>query len=286
MIYVHLRAGVTEASFDASIVAPGGRLVEHWPPGALGRVGSGERVTWNVVARREPCPAASVPTLRSPECAAVSDGYCELAELSGYAVREPACVRVADRDAPVLFYRSALPRTVSPLDVRRLADGAVSVTTPPGSPPLGSLMRVRRAWSMGSTRVEIVAAPLAGQSSSIGPPAGTADGTDARRFIAEGLRGAGLTPEEISAFERAWTTELLGDEPPAPGQARLIGAIGVTAPRSTAPSALARATDYIAFFLPRPVIDQVAPLTTSPPAAAIARAWLVRVNLDPAPAPR
>lgn len=172
--------------------------------------------------------------------------------------------------AHLLFYRASTRVDALPIRVTRAPDLAVEVSATrelSGAP--GSILRISTGlsgpWPQG--RVVIARAPMPGIGQRISIPVGTdaIDPADARRAMERELAELGLTPSEAAAFLTAWADELFG--PPSTDAARR------GAPIARPPQ------DVLLYWMPPSAIDAVATITVEPSAAALRRAFLVRVDL-------
>ncbi len=251
VLYFHLGAPSPDFRFDLTVtLGATGTVVEHFPTGALAE----HQVTWSQVQlASESCPGGPYPTADSPACQGVSDGYCEVAELGGYASDDAGCLTFAGTQHNFLFYRGEAPAPDLPLTIVRNADGTVTVTNASLGAPVGELLRLRRAGD--AIHVAQVAIPAAGASVSVGLPA-TPAGDAHREAIRTQLRSIGLTDGEAAAFERAWFGELFD-------------------PAAATPHAF---EDAVLFFLPAEQVDGFAHLEATPAPSATVRAMAVRAG--------
>ena len=76
------------------------------------------------------------------------------------------------------------------------------------------------------------------------------------------MRQAGLTPDEVSAFDRAWTNDLFGE-----------------AGKDVAKKFAAAPENYLLFAMPASLIDGASRLTIRPTPRSIRRFLLVRLRV-------
>jgi len=246
VLYFHVPDGA-ELDVDLSVHLGQGHFVEHWPTATL----DAQTLSWSVHLSSGHCAASSYPSVDDDACQQVSDGYCELAELSGYVADDSDCANVDGAPHPFLFYRGDGQAPELPVTVER--DGATLVLSNTSLPGGNAVFRLRRqANEVHASRVTM---PAEGESLRIDAP--TLPATDViRNALGEELQRLGLTRAEAAAFERAWSAELFDGE-------------------SNTPKAF---VDALVFFLPQDAIDPYARLEAEPAPTTVRRAMAVRAG--------
>ncbi len=269
VVYVHLLDGATEATFGLRVALSGWSIVEHFPAATF----FGGGLEWpTIVARAGHDPSRwSYPSRGRRMPCASADGICEVMELDRYDAASAAALDVFGVATGLLFYRASLPSVSLPLTATRSPDLTAHVTATAsmaGAP--GTILRLSTAmsgpWPIG--RVVVSRAPFPAPGQSVDLPVGTTVITRAEGVAELGtsLAALGLTPDETAAFMVGWADELFGPD----GAQREARDATVTGPRQQ---------DVLLFFLPELAVDSIATLTATPPARAIRRAFLVRIDL-------
>jgi hypothetical protein len=270
VVYVHLLDGATEATFGLGVALASGTIVEHYPPATF----TGSGLEWPAITARAEHDStrwATGSTRRGPVACGTPDGICEVRELDHYDAPSAAGLDVSGVASGLLFYRATMPSVALPLTATRAADLTAHVTATAsmaGAP--GSIWRLSTAlsgpWPVGRVVVSRAAFPAAGQSIdlSVGTDVITREAGVAE--LGQALAALGMTPDETAAFMAGWADELFGVDASA-REARDVRAQGP------------RRQDVILFFLPEPAVSGISTLTATPPARAIRRAFLVRIDL-------
>ncbi|MGE0788296.1 MAG: hypothetical protein AB7S26_21665 [Sandaracinaceae bacterium] len=264
VLYFH-REGEGALTIDVGARITHGSMVEHWP---LAEVASDGSIAWSGVTIEEGnCAGAHYPSESEAPCSSiVAPDSCEAAVLATVETPDGDCVRYRDASYDHLFYRGELAGAPAfPLEITSDA-GRVRVTHRGSEPIVGRLLRVNRT----SRQSRLLDPPAPGASAEVGPADGPiAPAIDA---LADALRQAGLTDDEVSAFRRAWDETLFGTEVAA-GEA----------PATATPMAggLLRAStdEALLYVLPSAVADALAPLTFDPPPTAVRRAIVVWIDV-------
>jgi hypothetical protein len=266
VLYVHLGDGVDALAFTARVELPGGKMLEHWPPAEL----DGESaLSWHVGARREHCG-----TVATGGCY-TDDGVCEVLELPSYDAPSAACLKSGETSAGMLFYRGSIDLEDLPFAIERGAGDDLRVSARPtaqGAP--GELWRI----TAGEDGYRISRAALPGaEATLLGPGQDPVDPAREDAGLASAMRDMGLTDDEAQAFVRAWSASLFGADASA---AKDLPAKESAKKAPMRPPA-APLSDVVLYWLPAAAIDKLAPLTFTPPPAAVRRAMLVRVEIPP-----
>jgi hypothetical protein len=262
VLYVH-RDGDGPLSIDVEVTLSSGAMVEHWP---LVSGASGGPLVWRGVTVDEgTCSGARYPSPSEPPCNTLmgADG-CEAMELATVETRDGDCLGYAGARWDHLFYRGELsappsfPLAVTPLGADRYRVEAVRGV-------IGPLVRVR------GTSASVLEAPAPGASLESEVPTGSlGEGADA---LGRALAEAGLTPDEVSAFRRAWDSTLFADATASAGEAVVTAtpmAGGLIAPRTR---------DALLYVLSGEDADRLATLRFTPAPTRVARAIVVWLDL-------
>jgi hypothetical protein len=279
VLYFH-RDGDGPLSIDVEVTLASGRVVEHWP--FVGPT-PGTSLAWRGVTLTEGhCAGARYPATGEAPCDASGAGLdCESLELRTVESSDAHCLGLAGASWNHLFYRGELVGAPPlPLDVQasggsRRGVGAdrYRVTHRGQAPIVGRLVRVR------SGAASVIDAPAPGTSLELEVPTG-APGEGARA-LAEALGAAGLTPDEVAAFRRAWDTTLFGASVTAATEPRSGEVVAATP--SAMPMAgglvLGATTDALIYVLDASDADRLATLRFTPAPRAVRRAIVVWLDL-------
>jgi hypothetical protein len=276
VLYFH-REGEGALVLDVEARIPSGRIVEHWPtPGGQ----AGAVASWHGVTIQEgSCHGSRYPSIAEPPCSFLTDG-CEAATLAGVETSDGDCLfwpPPPGDDGPTqawnhLFYRGEVTGTPAlPLALALQPSGALRVTAGAAT-AVGSLVRLRHAYDASTntwrTTVEVAAAPAPGASVELAGPSHVA--SEGAEALAAALGEAGLTPDEIAAFRRAWDATLFGDGPVlAMGDMPTV----LTTPVAAAPMPTTHTS--LLYVLPAASADALATLSFTPPPRTIRRAIVV-----------
>ena len=257
VIYFHLASGTRPFLADVTVEVPAPGIVEHFPRGTLSP--SNTSLSWSGLrVRPEGCHVTNAPTKESPVCG-TPDGLCEAAEVARYESADAACLDFVGGSFNHLFYRADGPAPSLPFEVTIDHDQWVIAHTQ-AADIVGSLLYVHNDG--GVVSVASIAPPALGQSVRTAPPTG-GDSSVARRAIDATMRQTGLTPDEVTAFDRAWTNDLFGE----------------TAGKDVAKKSAAAPEDYLLFAMPASLLDGASRLTIRPVPRSIRRFLLVRLRV-------
>ncbi len=256
VLYFHLDPSTESLEAEVTVTVPAGAFVEHFPAGEVGA--DARSLAWRPLrVRAEGCHVTGAPTRDMPACQ-TSDGQCEAAEVATYEAADASCIAFGDAAYNHLFYRANGPPPTLPFDVAESGNDLV-VTHARAADFAGPILYVQNA--VGDVRVSVVAAPAMGASATLAPPTET-DVTGALAAIRAAMRDAGLTPNEIEAFDRAWDNDLFGR----------AGAREVPARRASAGP-----QDYLLFPMPASLLDGTSHVSITPAPRALRRFILVRL---------
>lgn len=265
VLYFHLEPGAPPIEVEVRARIPQGAVLEHWPDAALWpstRL-EAESVTWPAL-RLAPCVGQpSRPPMGRP-CSA-PDGYCEVNDLAAYETRDASCVGPEGAQSRLLFYRGVVGAPSLPIALERDASGGwAGRATVPGGDGL---------WLVRGARGARLPWPEPGETVSLTAAFHEALDADAlAESLASSLRGAGLTPEEVAAFMRAWRDALFGSTlaaPPALRDPSERGAHASSGPPLT-----------LLYLMPEPTVSALAELTITPAPRTLRRVMLVRRPLE------
>ncbi len=258
VVYLHVPRGTPpfRASVTVDVPAPG--IVEAFPRGALSR--DPTTLSWpDLIVRAEGCPVTGAPTKESPAGCETPDGICEAADVARYEALDAACLGFEGGAFNHLFYRAEGPPPSLPFDVT-IDQDRLNVGHTRASDVVGPIVYVHNDG--GVVHVSVVTPPPVGRSTTLLPPTGT-DVAAARRAIDAAMRETGLTPDEIAAFDRAWTNDLFGE----------------AAGKDVAKKAALAPEDYLLFAMPASLVDGASRLTIRPAPRSIRRFLLVRLRV-------
>ncbi len=267
VLYFH-RDGEGPLTVDVEVTLTSGSVVEHWP---LVADASGPSLAWRGVTIAEGnCRGARYPTLSEPPCSALAGmDACEASELGSIETSDGDCLSYAGASWEHLFYRGELVGDPGfPLRLTPLTGDRYRVTAE--RPVVGRLVRVR------GTSASVIDAPAAGASLELEVPGGAiGEGAEA---LADALADAGLTPDEVGAFRRAWDATLF------PSALASVGGEVVT---TTTPVAMPLAgglmapqtRDALLYVLSSADADRLATLRFTPAPRAVRRAIVVWLDL-------
>lgn len=268
VLYFH-RDGEGPLSVDVEVTLTSGSVVEHWP---LVAGASGPTLSWRGVAVTEGnCHGSRYPTPTEPPCIPITgpDG-CEASELGTSETTDGDCLSYAGASWEHLFYRGELvgdpgfPLTLAPLGADRHRVTAERAVT-------GRLIRVR------GTSASVFDAPAAGASTELEVPSGAlSDGSEA---LARSLAEAGLTPEEVSAFRRAWDATLFPSAIAAAGEATATTTPPVAAAMPMGGLMRPETRDALLYVLTSADAERLAALRFTPAPRAVRRAIVVWLDL-------
>lgn len=289
VLYFHRdapRDGETALVVDVDVEIHDGHVVERWP----GPASTGTTTSWHrVVVQDGSCHGSHYPTLAQEPCSLLTDG-CEAATLASVETSDSDCLYwppPPGDEGPTqawnhLFYRGE--RMTAPDLALRLApqpDGTLRVTATGSDPIPGRFIRVRRANGVLGVpdAAEVVAPPSPGQSLSVAAPTGTL--ASAAEALADSLRAAGLTDDEVAAFRRSWDEALFGPVAIATRAPQVIATVTTTTPATATPAPVV--THCVLYVLPMTNADALASVRITPAPTALRRA--IVVWLDEASAP-
>ncbi len=304
VLYFHVESGKRIPVQASAAVNGEMRMVEHWPR----TFASDTEVRWDAELLGEPCTEPrSYPTSLQPFCTRMPDGICETSELPEYETDDASCLLVDGTQWPLLLYRAAPveeserpeERVELPLDVDTEPNGTVRIRNRSNHTSRFPMFRLtRRPTGSQITRLDW---PTPGEAVTIARAQDEAPSDEgSREATREALSAQGLTDTEVDAFFRAWEQELWGTEEAAGGETggasaslglrgtgRGGGGVGGmpiglgTLGRLGIPGAGydPRSADVLIYWLPKEVIDELAPLQFDPEPRHVHRAMMVRVSL-------
>jgi hypothetical protein len=273
VLYFH-RDGEGPLALDVEVTLSSGRVVEHWPfVGAT----AGPTLAWRGVTLAEgSCVGARYPSVGEAPCDAAGAGLdCESLALRDVETHDADCLSFAGASWNHLFYRGELvgapplPLEVLPSGGSRLGVGVDSyrVMHRGDAPIVGRLVRVRGGVA------SVIDAPAPGDGVMLEPPAGAID--EGARALAEALGAAGLTPDEVAAFRRAWDATLF----PGTVTATIAGGEVAAATPMAGGLVYGATTDALLYVLPLEDAERLATLRFTPPPRAVRRAIVVWLDL-------
>jgi hypothetical protein len=257
VVYFHLAPGTQAFSANVTVDVPPPGIAEQFPRGTLSP--SNTSLSWSGLrVRPEGCHVTGAPTKESAACG-TADGQCEAAAVANYEAADAACIDFGGGSFNHLFYRADGPPPSLPFEVTIDHDQLVIAHTQ-ASDVVGTLLYVHNDG--GVVSVASIAPPALGQSVRAAPPTG-GDAAGARRAIDATMRQTGLTPDEVTAFDRAWTNDLFGE----------------AAGKDVAKKAAMAAEDYLLFAMPASLVDGASRLTIRPLPRSVRRFLLVRLRV-------
>lgn len=284
VLYFH-RSGEGALEIDVTVEIPRGEVVEHWP--LTDPATSLAAITWaDVRLEAGACAGSRYPASYEPPCGRDPIHGCEAEALRAVETTDGDCLRWPQPpggDGPGeawnhLFYRAEVEGTPElGLRIEPQPDGTLRVTSTADAPIPGRLVRVRRpSWYGPPDAVAVAAPPAPGASAIVPRPSEpVVSGAEA---LAAALLEAGLTPDEVAAFRRAWDAELFGVAVAA--AADLPGTIPVAA---ASPMPVVGETHALLWVLPAPVTGGLATVRFDPAPTAFRRAIVAWVDETRAP---
>lgn len=288
VLYFH-RAGDGALEIDVEVRIPSGRILEHWP--LAGGADPLATVAWrDVRIEVGTCAGSRYPRMHEIPCIARRDrgDACESAELRTIETTDGDCLRWPTPPGEGgeaeawnhLFYRGEVDGTPNVgLRIEPQPDGTLRVTSTSDDVVPGRIVRVHRAGGVWVAPDAVaVADPPAPGASVIVPVASEAVASGAAA-LAAALGAAGLTPEEVAAFRRAWDRELFGDVVAATEPAPTATPVASATPMAPPPAS----SSALLYVLPRSAADGLAELRFDPAPTAVRRAIVAWIDEARAP---
>ena len=261
VLYLHATAPVTLRL--EVLVGSGFEVSEHYP------------LTTNMHWGVQATPGRCAEQHAYPTACEAPDGVCEVGELQRYETLDASCLSVGEQRLPLLFYRLGASGHVSLPAEGRVQGTEVSAR---------ALRENLTGWRVALVDGEVRAAPVTLTQGWHPLPAPDQPWTEAEAALNQGLRDAGLTDEERSAFQRAWWRELFGAPTPPRATDDPMHEDHVVEEQTEEAEHAERAggrprgpvLDVLFYLLPPSEIDRVASIVATPPPSQLRRAFLVR----------